>query len=89
MKRVLRIQLALETAEGATDRESWTPDYLQSIGVPAESTIDPFTGDPMTIERANDQWLIYSFGYDQIDDSGDWEKDLRFGKRNPSDEQLP
>ena len=86
MNRVLRILLALHTADDAADRDSWSPEYLQSIGVPKDFTIDPYTGDPMTIKRVNNQWLVYSCGYDHTDDGGDCELDLRYGFDIPCEE---
>ena len=73
--------------DDATNRDSWTPDYLESLGVPTAATIDPFTGEPMTIKRVDDRWLVYSVGPDHTDDAGDWQRDLRFGGKDLLEEE--
>lgn len=81
----LRILLALQTDLDSAERDSWSPEYLQSIGVPAESTTDPYTGNPMTIKRIDNKWQVYSFGRDRKDNGGDIEHDLGFGLHEFSD----
>ena len=87
MNRVIRVLLTLHMTDDATNRDSWTPDYLESLGVPTAATIDPFTGEPMTIKRVDDRWLVYSVGPDHTDDAGDWQRDLRFGGKDLLEEE--
>lgn len=60
--RAARIAIALQTTDGAAQRDSWTEEYLVSIGVPREMTIDPFADKTMIIKREDDQWHVYSKG---------------------------
>ena len=32
---------------------------------------DPFSGDPLLIDRLTDEWVVYSIGEDGRDDGGD------------------
>ncbi len=68
--RALRIISALQAVDHAGDREQWDRQYLTSIGVPDEMTVDILTGDSMIVRRQDDQWLVYSVGDDGLDDRG-------------------
>jgi hypothetical protein len=43
---------------------------LESLGLPADTTIDPFTGEPLHVKKRPDGWAIYSVGKDLKDDGG-------------------
>ncbi|MEX0641644.1 MAG: hypothetical protein WD468_03035 [Pirellulales bacterium] len=43
---------------------------LADLGLPAEATTDPFSGDPLVLKKTADGWLIYSVGTDLKDDGG-------------------
>ena len=80
--RVIRIILALAANADAANRASWSPEYLQSLGVPKSSTLDPFTEDPFIVNRSNDQWQVYSLGFNQKDDGGVRDLDIGIGLPN-------
>jgi hypothetical protein len=48
---------------------------LESLGLPAASTIDPFTGKPLQLKSTPDGWVIYSLMTNGTDEGGDF-KDL-------------
>jgi hypothetical protein len=43
---------------------------LSDLGLPAETTIDPFNGEPMHVKRLPEGWMVYSVGTNLIDDGG-------------------
>lgn len=51
------------------------PD-LSDLGLPAEATRDPFSGEPLRVKKVTGGWLVYSVGADLNDDGGDEEKDV-------------
>ena len=68
--RGLRIVNALTEHPDSVDKEKIDKDYLVSIGVPEQMTIDTMDGEPMKIKRVGDYWVVYSVGEDLIDDGG-------------------
>lgn len=58
---------------------------LADLDLPAEATIDPFSGKPLFVKRLSDDWLVYSVGQDGVDDGGDFEKgkDIGVGPAKP------
>ncbi len=68
--RSLRIINALESQSESIDEASITTELQVGCGVPAEMTLDPFTGKLVTIMRIGDQWQVYSLGPNQTDDCG-------------------
>lgn len=69
--RGLRIVNALTEHPESVDKEKIDKDYLMSIGVPEQMTIDTMDGKPMKIKRVDDFWVVYSVGEDLIDDGGE------------------
>lgn len=72
-KQCLLVLLALIEAEAdaSADLESYSLDYLESIGVDREDAIDPFmAGQPLTVRKQGDRWLIYTVGPNRQDDGG-------------------
>jgi hypothetical protein len=65
--RCLRVLNSLQTH---VPPESNEPPKLTELGLPAETTIDPFTGEPLHVEKAPHGWLIYSVGKNLRDDGG-------------------
>jgi hypothetical protein len=67
LARSLRVLNAIQA------REPW-PDgaapELSELGLPAEATIDPYTGDPLHVKRLPQGWMVYSVGKDFTDDGG-------------------
>ncbi|OJW17789.1 MAG: hypothetical protein BGO49_26680 [Planctomycetales bacterium 71-10] len=74
--RVLRILNALR----ALPADAPAPADLTTLGLPAEATIDPFTGKPLIVKKRPDGWLVYSVGPDLVDDGGTFHeaKDIGF-----------
>lgn len=75
--RSLRILNALQSHAMEGDP---TPD-LADLGLPADTTIDPFNGEPLHVEKLPEGWLVYSVGPDGVDDGGklDGKADFGFG----------
>jgi hypothetical protein len=65
--RSLRVYNALQLY---AETNSSQPASLDALGLPREATIDPFTGDPLIIKQAGDDWAVYSLGKDGKDDGG-------------------
>ncbi len=63
--RALRIMIAIRSS--GEEKENWSAEDLVQLGVPSEMTIDPFTGNPMTIKKRPNGWQVYSFGDNQKD----------------------
>jgi len=49
---------------------------LSDLGLPAEATRDPFSGEPLRVKKVTGGWLVYSVGADLNADGGDDEKDV-------------
>ena len=65
--RSLRVLNALQThAPAGTDA---TPK-LSELGLPIETTTDPFTGEPLHVKETPQCWLVYSVGPNLRDDGG-------------------
>ncbi len=62
--RVLNAVLVRIPAGG--DREP----KLDELGLPPETTIDPFCGEPLRIKKLPDGWMVYSVGSNLVDDGG-------------------
>ena len=67
MIRCLRVLNALQThvPEGSDEVPK-----LSELGLPAETTTDPYTGDPLHVKKLPQGWLIYSVGKNFVDDGG-------------------
>jgi hypothetical protein len=69
--RCLRVLNALQTHIAAGDNK--TPK-LTDLGLPAETTTDPFTGgEPLHVKKLPQGWLVYSIGGNDRDDGGNLE----------------
>jgi hypothetical protein len=65
--RCLRVLNALQAMEQKGD----VPEpKLSDLGLPAEATVDPFTGEPLKVKRLPEGWLVYSEGQNLTDDGG-------------------
>ncbi len=49
---------------------------LSDLGLPADATRDPFSGEPLRVKKVTGGWLVYSVGADLNDDGGDEKKDV-------------
>ena len=67
MIRSLRVLSALQTH---VPKGSGKIPRLSELGLPAETTTDPFNGEPLHVKRLPEGWLIYSVGEDLKDDGG-------------------
>ncbi len=43
---------------------------IDSLGLPAEAIIDPFSGDPLIMQNSDAGWTVYSVGPNGTDDGG-------------------
>ncbi|WP_337177166.1 hypothetical protein [Paludisphaera sp.] len=57
------------------------PADLTTLDLPAEATVDPFTGRPLIVKKLAEGWLVYSVGPDLVDDGGTLDKarDVGYG----------
>jgi hypothetical protein len=65
--RSLRVLIALQNHYPAGSNE--TPNLAQ-LGLSAETTTDPFDGQPLHVKKVPQGWLVYSLGGNQVDDGG-------------------
>ena len=65
--RTLRVLNALQARVPAG---STAIPKLSELGLPAETTTDPFTGEPLHVKRLPQGWLVYSVGPNFRDDGG-------------------
>jgi len=65
--RCLRVLIALQTHVRAGSNEV---PKLSELGLPAEATTDPFTGEPLHVNKTPQGWLVYSVGPNLRDDGG-------------------
>ncbi len=76
MSRALRVLNALQARVPAGgDRVP----ALDDLGLPAEATLDPFTGEPLRVTRTPRGWMVYSVGSNGADDGGTFEKGADVG----------
>jgi hypothetical protein len=68
--RVLNAILAREQAGNIDEQPK-----LADLGLPAETTTDPYNGQPMHVKKTADGWLIYSVGSNLKDDGGKLDDD--------------
>jgi hypothetical protein len=65
--RAMRVLNALQSHVPAGSSE--TPK-LGELGLPAETTTDPFNGEPLHVKKTPQGWLVYSVGRNLRDDGG-------------------
>ena len=65
--RVLRV---LNAAQARLPADGGDAPRLRELGLPAEATTDPFTGEPLHVKKLPKGWLIYSVGANFQDDGG-------------------
>jgi hypothetical protein len=65
--RCLRVLNAIQTH---TPKGKDDIPKLSELGLPVETTTDPFTGEPLKVKKTSRGWLIYSVGSDYKDDGG-------------------
>jgi HAMP domain-containing protein len=65
--RSLRVLNALQAR---TSAGSDAVPKLSDLGLPADATTDPFTGDPLHVKKTPRGWLVYSVGDNLQDDGG-------------------
>jgi hypothetical protein len=65
--RALRILNAIQTFEEAQGREA---SGFADLGLPADATVDPYSGQPLLLRHTDDGWIVYSVGQNKRDDGG-------------------
>jgi hypothetical protein len=76
MSRALRVLNALQ-AHVPPGSDQVPP--LDSLGLPAEATIDPFNGEPLRVRKTPGGWTVYSVGSNGADDGGTFDKAADIG----------
>ena len=77
--RAMRVLLALHHSADAQNRDAWPAEYLASLDLPNEITLDPFTNEAMIVKRQGETWQVYSVGSDFEDAGGDAGQDAGVG----------
>jgi hypothetical protein len=65
--RSLRV---LDALQARVPAESNEPPKLSELHLPAETTVDPFNGEPLHVKKTPQGWLVYSVGPNLRDDGG-------------------
>jgi hypothetical protein len=65
--RALRILNALQGFGEAQGREA---SGLADLGLPADATVDPYSGQPLLLKHGGGGWIVYSVGQNSRDDGG-------------------
>ena len=52
---------------------------LDLLGLPSEIMIDPINGEPLTIKKTLNGWMVYSVGSDELDGGGSLKDGADFG----------
>jgi hypothetical protein len=79
----LRSLRVLNALQAHTTAGSGTVPKLSDLGLPADATTDPFTGDPLHVKKMPQGWLVYSVGENFQDDSGKLEDNSDVGVGPP------
>jgi hypothetical protein len=79
--RSLRIYNALRQFSEKNGREA---TGLAELNLPAEVTIDPYSGKPLKLKHTDDGWTVYTVMENGVDDGGDFKelKDFGLAPRN-------
>ena len=80
MMRGLRIFNAITQFREVHGREA---NALADLALPNEATIDPYSGEPLKLNRTDEGWVIYSVMDNGVDDGGDF-KGLKDGGLAPA-----
>jgi hypothetical protein len=70
MRAVLRSLRVVNALQTHIPKDSGQIPKLSELGLPAETTKDPFNGEPLHVKRLPRGWLVYSVGEDLADDGG-------------------
>jgi hypothetical protein len=71
MSRCLRVLNAIQ-ARAAPGSDRVLP--LTDLGLPLETTIDPYSGEPLHLKKVPEGWKVYAIGMNLADDGGTFEK---------------
>jgi len=63
------------------DPEKLPKPDLSDLGLPKETTTDPFSGRPLIVKKVDGSWLVYPVGENLMDDGGDLEDSIDVGLR--------
>ncbi len=70
LNRSRAMQRCLRTLNQLEAQQSTAVFSVGSLGLPADATVDPYTGKPLTIRHTDKGWLVYSVGKNLRDDGG-------------------
>jgi hypothetical protein len=79
--RCLRVLNAMEAYK---QRNGADAKSIVDLGLPADATIDLWTGEPLLIKRTDSGWIVYSTGANGADDGGIVEAKDRAGWAPPN-----
>jgi hypothetical protein len=74
--RSLRIMNAITAHR---QREGQPPTGLESLEMPAASTIDPFSGKPLKLKQTDHGWVVYTVYQNRTDEGGDFKDQADWG----------
>jgi hypothetical protein len=89
-RAAIRCLRVLNALQGREQQDAAVEPKLSDLGLPAEATTDPFTGEPLKLKRVPAGWLVYSVGQNLTDDGGkldDRRTDVGVGPLPPPDGQ--
>ena len=82
VSRALRIHNAMRPVFAEKNgREATALDEL--VDLPKQSTIDPYSGQPLKLKASDDGWVIYSVMENGVDDGGDFKGLKDYGVAPP------
>jgi len=78
LSRAIRVLNAIQSSPSFMAADRIVAD---SLGLPSDVTIDPFSEQPLVIRKLGTSWLVYSVGFDLNDNGGqiDESKDVGIG----------
>jgi len=76
---VLRSLRAFNALQRYAEEHGAEAAALVDLTLPAEATVDPFTGKPLIAKSVDGNWSVYSVGKDSVDDGGEFETPKDFG----------
>jgi hypothetical protein len=72
VQAILRCARLLNALSRSEQAHPGVEPKLSDLGLPADATTDPFSGQPLIAKKLPEGWLIYSVNNNQKDDGGDF-----------------